>query len=331
MPEVLSVNLLPDLVLTALLLIMAWGALYTPNRGDAMTLFIAFGVVVALIWARLDAPDLALAEAAIGAGLTGVLLMQAARWLPDTSPPSGKSATYWGALAFAVTASLMFLAHLLYDDSLVSAGFLASTDVDVTPRLRNLADANMVNSGVEYPVTAVLLNFRGWDTLLELLVLLLALNGLRQLFPRDPNKDAGSPINQPVAMPESWAVMVGWTRVLAPLLVLVGGYLLWRGSSAPGGAFQAGALLAAAAVILRLTGLLPPLRWSYLPLRLTVVAGALFFLVVASATAIFGEGWLDYPLQWSYLLIVLIELLATLSIAVTLSLLVIGEREDLRT
>ncbi|MBC53391.1 MAG: sodium:proton antiporter [Gammaproteobacteria bacterium] len=322
----MSAELLPDMTLTLLLLIMAWGALYAPQRSDAMALFIAFGVVVALIWARLDAPDLALAEAAIGAGLTGVLLMHAARALPDELHRSNRTATYWGALAFAVVASLMFLAHLLTDDSLLNAGLL-DTDSDVTPSLRVLADANVADSGVSHPVTAVLLNFRAWDTLLELLVLLFALSGLRQLFPREsaPDDHATS------RWPESLALMSAWARVLAPLLVVTGGYLLWRGSSAPGGAFQAGSLLAAAAVMLRLTGLLPALRWSSVWLRLSVVAGALFFLSVAAATAIWGDGWLTYPAAASGLLIVSIEIFATLSIAITLSLLVIGEWEDLRS
>jgi uncharacterized MnhB-related membrane protein len=40
-------------------------------------LFIAFGLLMALAWVRLDAPDIALAEAAIGAGLTGAILLAA--------------------------------------------------------------------------------------------------------------------------------------------------------------------------------------------------------------------------------------------------------------
>lgn len=36
-----------------------------------------FGLLMALVWARLHAPDIALAEATIGAGLTGALLLTA--------------------------------------------------------------------------------------------------------------------------------------------------------------------------------------------------------------------------------------------------------------
>ena len=66
-----------DVLLTLALVGLAWGALASGNLFKAIVLFIAFGLVMALAWVRLDAPDIALAEAAIGAGLTGALLMAA--------------------------------------------------------------------------------------------------------------------------------------------------------------------------------------------------------------------------------------------------------------
>lgn len=59
------------------LLWLAWRALANPDLFMAIVLFIAFGLVLTLAWVRLDAPDIALAEAAIGAGLTGALLLAA--------------------------------------------------------------------------------------------------------------------------------------------------------------------------------------------------------------------------------------------------------------
>lgn len=56
---------------------LAWRALASPDLYKAVVLFIAFGLLLALAWVRLDAPDIALAEAAIGAGLTGALLFDA--------------------------------------------------------------------------------------------------------------------------------------------------------------------------------------------------------------------------------------------------------------
>lgn len=66
-----------DSLLGLLLLWLAWRALACPDLFRAIVLFIAFGLLMAIAWVRLAAPDVALAEAAIGAGLTGALLLAA--------------------------------------------------------------------------------------------------------------------------------------------------------------------------------------------------------------------------------------------------------------
>ncbi len=66
-----------DGLLAVTLLWLAGRALTSPDLFRAVVLFIAFGLLLSLIWVRLEAPDIALAEAAIGAGLTGALLLSA--------------------------------------------------------------------------------------------------------------------------------------------------------------------------------------------------------------------------------------------------------------
>lgn len=73
----MNVSLAFDLLLAVGLLWSAWRTLMTPMLDRAVVVFIAFGLLMALAWARLDAPDIGLAEAAIGAGLTGALLLDA--------------------------------------------------------------------------------------------------------------------------------------------------------------------------------------------------------------------------------------------------------------
>ncbi|MEQ8834086.1 MAG: DUF4040 domain-containing protein [Miltoncostaeaceae bacterium] len=75
-----------DIALALLVLGIGWRCLAEPDLFTASVTFIAFGLVLALVWARLDAPDVALAEAALGAGITGVLLVDAARELGRTRP-----------------------------------------------------------------------------------------------------------------------------------------------------------------------------------------------------------------------------------------------------
>jgi uncharacterized MnhB-related membrane protein len=66
-----------DLLLALALLWSAWRTLATHDLVRGVVMFIVFGLLMALAWARLQAPDIALAEAAIGAGLTGALLLDA--------------------------------------------------------------------------------------------------------------------------------------------------------------------------------------------------------------------------------------------------------------
>lgn len=68
-----------DLLLSGTVIALAMAALTSREPRRAVVLFIAFGLLLALVWARLRAPDVALAEAAIGAGLAGALMLAAAR------------------------------------------------------------------------------------------------------------------------------------------------------------------------------------------------------------------------------------------------------------
>ena len=72
-----SFGLLIDPLLAALLVGLAYAALMSESLFRAIVLFVAFGLSMALVWARLDAPDVALAEIAVGAGLTRARLLAA--------------------------------------------------------------------------------------------------------------------------------------------------------------------------------------------------------------------------------------------------------------
>lgn len=66
-----------DAVLAGLLLWLAQRCLTAPDLFEGIVAFIAFGLLMALAWVRLGAPDIALAEAAVGSGITGALLLAA--------------------------------------------------------------------------------------------------------------------------------------------------------------------------------------------------------------------------------------------------------------
>ena len=73
-----------DALLGISLVWLAWLALSSEDLFKSIVLFITFGLILALTWVRLEAPDVALAEAAIGAGITGALLLGALARLEST-------------------------------------------------------------------------------------------------------------------------------------------------------------------------------------------------------------------------------------------------------
>jgi uncharacterized MnhB-related membrane protein len=81
-----------DALLAVLILALAWRAVTDRLRFRAVVSFVALGLVLAVTWFRLSAPDLALAEAAVGSGLTGALLLAALRRWSDGDPDRGEDA-----------------------------------------------------------------------------------------------------------------------------------------------------------------------------------------------------------------------------------------------
>ena len=86
----MSAGLLLDALLVLILLWLAWAALSGRDLFRGIVLFIAFGLVLAMCWVRLGAPDVALAEAAIGAGITGALLLATWGRLPGKDHEPGE-------------------------------------------------------------------------------------------------------------------------------------------------------------------------------------------------------------------------------------------------
>lgn len=80
-----------DLLLIITLIGLAWSALTAKDIFKAVVLFISFGMMMALAWLRLYAVDIALAEAAIGAGLTGAIFIMAIKRISgDDSPDKNR-------------------------------------------------------------------------------------------------------------------------------------------------------------------------------------------------------------------------------------------------
>ncbi len=273
--------------------------------------FVAYGLLLTLVWVQLRGIDVALTEAAIGGGLTGLLLIRAAARL---RPLEEKARAERPGVGMRLAAALV---------SCVLAAGIALAVVGLptlAPTLAPQTAANIEATGVGNPITAVLLAFRATDTLLEAIVLLFALIGVWSLAP--DRAWGGRPGPRYRADPDGMLAYLA--RVLPPIGIVIGAYIFWIGADLPGGKFQGATLLAAMWLLTAMAGLVdaPPVSRAWL--RLALVAGPAVFIAIGAFGAAAAGAFLAYPDGYAKPLIIVIELALLPSLAVTLALMVAG-------
>jgi multisubunit Na+/H+ antiporter MnhB subunit len=310
----MTIALTYEIALAAMVLGLAAWITAARETFAAVEGFVAYGLLLPLVWVRLGSVDVALTEAAIGGGLSSVLLLGAAARLRATeglavAERTGGIVRLEGALLSATVAAALAAAVLFLPDP--------------APTLAPAAAENAAATSLRNPVTNVLMAFRAMDTLLEKVVLLLALVGVWSLAP--DRLWGGHPGLRHQS--DSRGVLAFLARLLPPLGIVVGIYVFWVGANYPGGAFQGGTILAAMWLLVTMAGLTdaPPVSRQWL--RLMLIAGPGVFLVIGLGGLWLGNAFLAYPLAFAKPLILAIEVAMTLTIAVTLGLLMAGAPE----
>jgi multisubunit Na+/H+ antiporter MnhB subunit len=309
-----------DIGLALLIVGIASTAIVARDLFAAVISYVAYGLLLAFVWIRLYAPDVALTEAAVGSGVTGVLLITAGKRLgalKNVAPEAQPSLTLkllTGVLA-ALVAGALGAAILLLPDPPPS----------LAPEAAAAADG--AGAGLGNPITAVLMSYRSFDTMLEKLVLILAVVGVWSVGADKAWGGAPAELRQPKAT----APMVFLAQILAPVGVLIGIHIFWTGANAPGGAFQGGALLAAMWMVIMMAQLANLPRIDAQQLRVALVSGPAVFLIFGLAGEVSAGSFFAYPHSLAKPIILLIEAFMVLSIAAALPMLVAGppsERPD---
>jgi multisubunit Na+/H+ antiporter MnhB subunit len=300
------------IAVAALLLAAAVWVVVARTAFTATVGFIVYGLLLALVWVALSAVDVALTEAAIGSGVTGMLLLGASAQLRAT-----EAAVEPTSLPLKLSAGILCI--------LVSAG-LAAVMLDppaIAPTLAPAAIAKLGETGLGNPVAGVLFAYRALDTLLEKVVVVLALIGVWSVTP--DHAWGGVPGLRLYAQPSGALTLLA--QVLPPVGIMLGIYMFWTGANNPGGAFQGGALLAAMWLLVMVARVqpVPPIRLA--GLRFLVTVGPFIFLAIGFSGFALAGAFLAYPAGYAKPLIVLAEAGLTLSVGVTLALLVAGPAE----
>jgi len=161
-----------DFLLLFLLAVCAIAVVWMKDLLSATMVLVAYSLIMALIWARLNAVDVAFTEASVGAGITTVLLIATlSRTKREEIKKVRSSARHHSLIAFAIV--------------LITGAVLAYGTIDMpdygdpsAPAHTHVAsryvESSYEETGVNNFVTAVLASYRGYDTLGEVVVVVTA-------------------------------------------------------------------------------------------------------------------------------------------------------------
>ena len=214
------------------------------NRLLSLILIGIVGLMVSVAFVFFSAPDLAMTQITVEV-VTIILLLLALNFLPNRSPIESSVLRRFrdGAIALAAGAGTFAISyHFLLRDAI-------STPISEF----HLANSYKGGGGTNV-VNVILVDFRGFDTFGEIIVLGIAallifaltetlLDGpvRARLLNRKPD--------QPRAGDMHPMMMVVLTRVIMPVVLLVGFYIFMRGHNEPGGGFIAGLIVSIAVVM----------------------------------------------------------------------------------
>ena len=284
---------------------IAVAAIVLSDMFAVVMLFGVYSLLTAALFMSLDAVDVAFTEAAVGAGVTTVLMLSSlhltSRWeaMPRRKP-------LLGLLVVGITGAALVYAVL---DAPLLGDPAAAVHQHVSPHYIEQGEAEV---GMPNLVTAVLASYRGYDTFGETVVIFTA--GLAVLLLLGIKDDPR--IRPGVSAIGDQVVLRLVVKVLLPVILLYALYVQFHGDFGAGGGFQAGVIFATAFVLYDLVfgegsarAVMPP-HW----LQRLAAVGVLIYGGVGVYSLLAGRPFLDYsalahdPVHGQHLGVLLVEL-----------------------
>ncbi|MGU9963444.1 MAG: DUF4040 domain-containing protein [Candidatus Halichondribacter symbioticus] len=252
-----------------------------------------FSLLAAMLFIVLDAVDVAFTEAAVGAGISTVLMLGTIALIRDN-----ENKTVRAGILPLIVVGITGLGMVYGTLDLPAFG---AADAPAQMYLKPDYMARTV-SEIDIPnvVTAILASYRGYDTMGEVVVVFTA--GIAVLLLLSALQQRPAPATTPIKKP---ATQANWqnhlilrvvTKMLVGLIILYAFYVQFHGDFSPGGGFQAGIIIAVAFI---LYGLVFGQNAVYQTLSPWVVhkilaLGVLIYIGTGLATMALGGAFLDY-------------------------------------
>lgn len=211
------------------------------NRLLSLVLIGVVGLIVSMAFNYLSAPDLALTQISVEV-VTMILLLLSLNFMPTQTPVDSTKARKLRDAAISVVAGLG-AGGLIYALMVRDFAFPTISGYHLANSYKGGGGTNVVN--------VILVDFRGFDTFGEIIVLGIAALVIFALAESVLSSNVRAYLlNRKPHWPQSGdahpLMMVVVTRVMMPIALMVGAYIFFRGHNQPGGGFIAGLVVAIA-------------------------------------------------------------------------------------
>jgi multicomponent Na+:H+ antiporter subunit B len=316
----INVTLLAILTATAVT-ISRLRALYSATMLTAL-----FSLVTACLFVLMDAVDVAFTEAAVGVGISTVLLLGVLSLTRSREAVTPRMRRLPGAVAVVLAGGTLVYAS----QDLPDFGS-ATTPVQTHPITETYLRQSQEDIGIPNTVTSVLASYRGLDTLGELVVVFTA--GVTVLLLLGPLMTRAEGKAREALDLVDYRVLRVVTGMLMPFILLFALYVLFHGDFGPGGGFQAGVIFASGFVLYSLVFGLDRAQ-RVLPSRVLwplVSLGPLLYVGVGVANMLLGGAFLDYdtfapgdPAAGQHLGVLLVESAIGITVAAVMTSIFLG-------
>lgn len=312
--------MIETLVNIAILALLAGTAIAIVRMKDLLSVVMLSGIyslLSASFFVVEDAVDVAFTEAAVGAGISTILMLVAIT-MTGRSENHARHKPILALVLVCITGSLLIYGSL---DMPYYGSAAAPIHEHVAPRYIN---DSMQEIGVPNIVTSVLASYRAFDTFGETVVIFTAGMGVLALLlmVRRPDETAQiDSLND--SMHNEHLILRIVVKILIPFILLFALYVQFHGDFGPGGGFQAGVIFAAAIILYAMLFGMSTARRVINQgfIQLVAALGVMLYGSVGVVSLLNGKSFFDYtalaadPVAGQHLGILLIELGVGLTVA----------------
>lgn len=299
-----------DIVLLTLLVVIAIAIIRMKDLFAVVMLSGIYGLLSASFFVAMDAVDVAFTEAAVGAGISTLLMLVVITMTGREEKPT-RHKPMLALFVVIITGGLLIYGTL-------DMPYFGAVDAPIhnhtSPRYIN---DSMQEIGIPNIVTSVLASYRAFDTFGEVVVIFTAGIGVLAMLSvvrRKEDDEEIASIND--SMHQQHLVVRIVAKMLIPFILLFALYVQFHGDFGPGGGFQAGVIFAAAIVLYTMLFGLGTARKviNQTFIQLISAIGLLLYGSVGIVSLMNGGNFFDYnvlssdPIAGQHLGILIIEL-----------------------